>query len=210
MKKNNIKRIVDLFMLITILFLMAMQVTDKTAHQFLGILMFVFIIIHQVLNINWYKSLFKGSYNKRRIIFTVINVLLIISFLMTILSGLSMSKAFPIIYGIINENKAWEIHLAMSHIAFLIMSIHIGLHMRMMVGNISKKIYIVINIIFICITIFGLYMIVQNRYFDYILVRTKHIYHDYSKSNVQIIIENFCEFFSIAFITDCIMKLIKV
>ena len=55
MKKKNIsKHILDLCMSISLLFLMAYQVTGEEAHEWLGIGMFVLIVAHNILNAKWY------------------------------------------------------------------------------------------------------------------------------------------------------------
>ena len=46
----RLKRVVDLLMTVLLLLLMAFQVTGETAHEWLGIGMFVLFLIHQRLN----------------------------------------------------------------------------------------------------------------------------------------------------------------
>ncbi len=45
-----LKRVVDLLMTVLLLLLMAFQVTGETAHEWLGVGMFVLVLIHQWLN----------------------------------------------------------------------------------------------------------------------------------------------------------------
>ena len=63
-----LKRIVDLLMMILLLLLMAFQVTGETAHEWLGIGMFVLFLIHQWLNRPWYRALFRGRYGLARVL----------------------------------------------------------------------------------------------------------------------------------------------
>ena len=63
-------------MTVLLLCLMAYQVTGNALHEWLGIGMTVVLIVHHILNIKWYGSLFKGKYNAYRIIVTVVNTLL--------------------------------------------------------------------------------------------------------------------------------------
>ena len=67
MKMNFIKRIVDVALMVTLLLLMAFQVTEQLAHEWLGITMFVLTIVHQVLNRKYYAAIFKGKYSPLRI-----------------------------------------------------------------------------------------------------------------------------------------------
>ena len=130
-----LKRTIDILMTILLLFLMAYQVTGEAAHEFIGVLMFILVIIHQILNLKWYSSLFKGKYNVNRIIMTIINVLLLFSFILTAISGMAMSNhAVPFLYNIINVNTARTLHLAFSYWSFILMGMHLGLHISQIVG----------------------------------------------------------------------------
>ena len=94
------KRIIDVCMTIVLLFLMAYQVTGETLHEWIGIVMTVLVIIHQILNRKWYGALFKGKYRPYRIVTTAVNILLLLSFALTAFSGMSMSgHAVPFLYG---------------------------------------------------------------------------------------------------------------
>jgi hypothetical protein len=95
-----IRRIVDISMTVCLLFLMAYQVTGETLHEWIGIGMTVLVIVHQILNRKWYSAVFKGKYNPYRMITTAVNILLLLSFALTALSGMSMSAhAVPFLYG---------------------------------------------------------------------------------------------------------------
>ena len=83
-----IKRIVDVCMTVLLLCLMAYQVTGEALHEWIGIGMTVLVIIHQLLNRKWYGALFKGKYNPYRIITTVVNIALLLSFAMTLVQNL--------------------------------------------------------------------------------------------------------------------------
>ena len=54
-------------------------------HEILGVALFVLWAVHITLNHKWYEAVFKGKYNARRIIQTVINygILVCVDFLMT-------------------------------------------------------------------------------------------------------------------------------
>ena len=90
-RRFEIKRIVDIAMTVLLLCLMAYQVTGEMAHEWIGMGMTVLIIIHQILNRKWYGALFKGKYRPYRILSTTLNILLLLSFLLTAFCGMSMS-----------------------------------------------------------------------------------------------------------------------
>ena len=62
-KQNTamVRRIVDIFMTVLLLFLMAYQVTGEVLHEWIGMGMTLLVIIHQILNRRWYASVFKKN-----------------------------------------------------------------------------------------------------------------------------------------------------
>ena len=89
---KKVKIIVDVLMLIVFITLMCNQLTGIFTHEILGVSVIVLFIIHQILNINFYKNLFKGKYNKLRVGLTIINILLIIMMIIMIVSTLMVSE----------------------------------------------------------------------------------------------------------------------
>ena len=138
-KTNTIiKRIVDAAMTVLLLCLMAYQVTGEMAHEWIGMGMTVLVIIHQILNRKWYSALFKGKYNPYRSITTVLNILLMASFVLTAFCGMSMSSyAVPFLYGITPVSFVRRMHLSMSHWAFVLMGLHLGMHIPAMTAGLK-------------------------------------------------------------------------
>ena len=117
MHNNNlaVKWIVDICMTVLLLCLMAYQVTGEAAHEYIGMGMTFLVIVHQILNRKWYGALFKGGYNLYRAITTAVNVLLILSFILTAFCGMSMSGyAVPFLYGMAKVSFVRVTHLALS------------------------------------------------------------------------------------------------
>lgn len=52
-QKTMVKRIVDVCMNVLLLCLMAYQVTGEALHEWIGIVMTLLVILHQVLNRKW-------------------------------------------------------------------------------------------------------------------------------------------------------------
>ena len=98
-KRDGLRKLVDLCMLILLLCLMSYQVTGGEKHEWTGVLMTLTVILHQVLNRRWYAALFKGRYNLYRSVTTAVNLLLLASMLVTAFCGMSMSEyAVPFLY----------------------------------------------------------------------------------------------------------------
>lgn len=130
------KRVVDICMTVLLLLLMAYQVTGEALHEWIGIGMTVLVIAHITLNRRWYGAVFRGRYNPYRKLTTAVNILLLLSFALTPLAGMSMSAhAVPFLYGMAPVSFARRVHLAMSHWSFVLMGIHLGLHMPVMTAK---------------------------------------------------------------------------
>ena len=80
MKPKMIVQIaVDFGMTVLLLLLMAKQLTGNTAHEWLGLGMFLLWIAHHLLNIRWHTRLFQGGYTPLRAVQTAVNLLLFLS-----------------------------------------------------------------------------------------------------------------------------------
>ena len=171
--------------------LMAYQVTGEAAHEWLGVSMATIVIVHQILNRKWYTGLFKGNYNPYRILSIIIDILLIISFALTAISGISMSNhAVPFLYNLINVNTARVMHLAFSYWSFILMGLHIGMHVNVMITKIKPSIKNVLVIIFMLISGYGFYLFLKSGIVNYITFKTHFAFLDYEKAAPLVFLEN--------------------
>ena len=192
-KNMIIKRIVDAVMAVLLLLLMAYQVTGEMAHEWIGMGMTVLVIIHQILNRKWYGALFKGKYNPYRSITTVLNILLIASFALTAFCGMSMSGyAVPFLYGMAPVSFVRRMHLSMSHWAFVLMGLHLGMHIPAMTAGLKLKDRnkTILACIFTCISGIGLWLFLRNSMPDYLFFRVPFAFLDYEKAGWLVFVEN--------------------
>ena len=188
---NIIKRIVDVVLTVLLLFLMAYQVTGDVLHEWLGIGMTVTLILHHILNRKWYKAVFKGKYSPYRIVMTAVNTLMLVSMALTALSGMAMSgHAVPFMYGLINVMTARELHLAMSYWSFILMGVHIGLHMKAMTAKMHDRGKTVCKVILTGVSGVGLWLILKSGIVNYITFRTHFAFLDYTAAKWLVILQN--------------------
>ena len=206
---SMVKRIVDAVMSVLLLVLMAYQVTDEAAHEWIGMCMTVLVIIHQILNRKWYSALLKGKYNIYRTLSTVINVLLILSFALTAFSGMSMSgHAVPFLYGMAPISFARRTHLSMSHWSFVLMGLHLGMHIPAMMsgmkrtgkvqgkeqgkeqGNNQDKTSFIPACFFTVLAGIGLWLFLRNGIPEYLFFRVPFAFLDYDKAGWLVLLEN--------------------
>ena len=194
-KKNNmaVKRGVDVLMTVLMLCLMAYQVTGDFLHEWIGIGMTLTVIVHQILNRKWYGALFKGKYNKYRVLVMLTDILLLLSFAVTAVSGMSMSgHAVPFLYGMVKVSFARRMHLSMSHWSFVLMGLHLGLHVPAMTGRFkfTDKVKTVLSVLFCIIAGAGMYFFLKEKIADYLFFRIPFALLDYEKAGILVFLEN--------------------
>lgn len=186
------KKIVDLLMTVSLPFLMAYQVTGETAHEWLGMGMFVLFLLHQWLNRRWYRALFKGRYGPVRALGTAVNVLLLAAFLVTAASGMMMSR-HSLAFLNIQSMTYWArlAHLAGSYWSFILMSVHLGLHWGMVAGRLpAGRKGAGLNALSILAAGYGLYLFLLADIPSYLLLGAQFAFLDYDKAAALVLAEN--------------------
>lgn len=176
MKPAAIMKIcVDVVMYLLFLLLMGQYLLRDAPHEWLGIAAGVFFILHNVLNYKWYKTVFKGRYNAIRIVQTAINILLLLAVFGGILSGIFASQyIFSVGNGSTIEFGRF-LHLVTTAWAFLLMSVHLGLHWTKFMGM-AKKLPInprvkmtlcrFVQGLVLALCIYGVYLFIDRRFWE--------------------------------------------
>ncbi len=191
--KSRIRRIVDAAMTVLLLCLMAYQVTGEVLHEWIGIGMTVLVIFHQLLNRKWYGALFKGKYNAYRVLTSAINILLLCSFALTAFCGMSMSgHAVPFLYGMAPVSFARQMHLSLSHWAFVLMGLHLGMHIPAMAAGLklNDKTKTLLVCAFACIGGIGLWLFLRSGIPNCLFFRVPFAFLDYDKAGGLVFLEN--------------------
>ena len=201
MKMNIIKRIVDVALMVTLLLLMAFQVTEQLAHEWLGITMFVLTIVHQVLNRKYYAAIFKGKYSPLRIFQLIVNILLLLTFVCTALSGMMMSRfATPFMNGILPSSIVRQGHLALSHWSFVLMGLHLGLHFGIVTSKLKNRtVKIILGTVMTGISVYGFYLFFKSDMLNYMLFKNPFAFLDYDKAWGLVLLENLAMLLAWAF-----------
>lgn len=138
--KKHLKILIDILMFVLFLYLMSYHPgMGLRLHALLGMTLFVLFIIHNVLNFQWYRSLFKGKYNIYRTTLTISNILLLISMFFLILSSFMISNlVFNISF--LPINFYWSsVHKASSAWGFMLTTVHLGMHLRRAIKACRQK-----------------------------------------------------------------------
>lgn len=195
-KRKQMKMILDALMTIALLFLMAFQVTGVLSHEWLGVGMLLLFIIHNILNIGWYRAIFKGKYSSQRVFRTLINLAVLAAIILTGYSGILMSRHvfdfLPIQGGM---SIARKLHLAGSYWSFVLMGIHLGMHWSMITGKLKMKstfaLSWILRIIALAIAIYGAVLFGKAEIFYNMFLLNEFAILDFEAPGVLIILQNF-------------------
>ncbi|MGL4370213.1 MAG: DUF4405 domain-containing protein [Spirochaetota bacterium] len=129
---------IDVIMTILLMLAMSFRLTGGMRHEIIGISLCVLIILHNILNRRWYKSIPKGKHNALRNISTGVNLLFLAAMAVLFVSAAFISN---IISGFLSLNGSFfmrQIHVAAAYWGFILMSVHIGMHGRMILLVVRK------------------------------------------------------------------------
>lgn len=194
MSKNFIfRRVIDIAMTVAIVILMAFQITGEAVHEWMGIVMFALFICHTILNRVWYKQIVRGRYSGVWILQTVLDIALLISFIVTAVSGMMMSQyAVPFLRADRLIGNAQSLHLAFSHWTFVLISAHLGLHWGMMIRPLQKNriLFALLSVAAIFLCGYGLSLTFSSQVYSYLSFKMQFAFFDYNQSALQVFCEN--------------------
>lgn len=198
MKPKLIAKItVDVAMTAALLLLMTFELIGAATHEWLGIGLFVLFVVHHILNRKWSVSIFKGKYTPIRVFRTVLVVLVLISMLGSMISGIILSRhalAFLPING--GQAFARTLHTLSAYWGFVLMSIHLGLHWGTMM-NMAKRVFKkpsavrkwVLRIIAFAISGYGIYAFVKRGVGSYMMLKNQFVFFDFDEPMIFFILD---------------------
>ena len=168
--------IIDLLMVILLPMLMGYSLVGETAHEVIGIAMAALMIGHIILNRKWFAAIFKGRYNARRMLTTVVNLSLIICVLTSMVSGIMVSKhIFTFLNIEVGVSLMRTLHLLAAYWGFVLMSFHAGTHGGMIIKNIHHKWLAALSVL---ISLYGIYAFVKRGFAQYMFLVTQFVFFD--------------------------------
>ncbi|MFA0815386.1 MAG: DUF4405 domain-containing protein [Anaerofustis sp.] len=141
MKKNYLKYILDLVMTVVFILLMNTTVTGLKAHEVLGLGVCGLFIIHNLLNAKWIRTVASKLFDKQfkpltKFMF-VLDALILIDVLLIALSGVLIST--ELFSFTLNNRFLWvTIHHITAYGGLILISVHVGLHWKSILGAIRK------------------------------------------------------------------------
>ncbi len=168
-------------------------------HEWLGTCMLILLLLHQLLNLGWWKNLLKGRYTPSRAFTVILNLLLFLDMAALGASGIVMSgfvfDFLPIRGGMVAARK---LHLFASHWGLILLSAHVGLHMNLFL-QMGRKLFHVsgkskartfgLRFVAAALSLYGLYAFFVQRIPDYLFLQAHFVLFDDSKPPVLYFLE---------------------
>ena len=188
MNKKRTRLIVDIGMVVLLPLLMAYSLIGEQFHEIVGTAMLILFILHLVQNRKWLGAIPKGRYNPRRILQTILDLLLLAFMVLQPVSGILMSKHLYTFIGISGISALMrQIHMVLAYWGFVLMSMHAGTHLMPMVRKLQKapapaKAAALATAA--AISLYGAYAFVKRQIAEYMFMRTMFVFFDFSENRI--------------------------
>ena len=170
---KKVKIFLDITMFILMIMLMRLNVTGSKLHETFGIIIFILFLFHFILNIKFIKTIGRSLFNKKlkiksKVMF-LLDAILFLFMILTIVTGIliSISADNIEVYTILHKFLSWWF--------LIIISIHIGLHLDLLVNyfkrkfkilNNNKSIQIVFTLVYCIILILSIMSLSKNSIYS--------------------------------------------
>lgn len=120
----------DILMALTFLYLMSYHPGQGlVSHALIGIAFFLMVIVHQFLNLAWYRTLLKGRYTLRRALLSS-TALLLIALTLIMAWGSYAIAGFIFDWDFLPVSRFFrQYHPSLAAWLFVILTLHAGLHL---------------------------------------------------------------------------------
>lgn len=179
-------------MIILVLLQMAYHIIGDSLHRWLGIMLFVLMILHNILERKWYLGLFKGKYTPMRFFRTVINILLLASFLCVAVSAVFLSSTLSSLFHLKATMLGRRMHMVFTTWSFVLMSAHVGLHWNITIGAIRKWIkrtQYLYQVSLLLVSAYGLYAFISRNLLQRMFLLSEYAFFDYEEPVILLIID---------------------
>lgn len=182
---------VDAAMTLGLLFLMGYHLWGDTAHEWVGVGMFLLFILHHIFNRGWWVRICKGRYTAVRTLQTVIDLLTLAAMVGLMVSGVILSsKVFAFLHIRGHMAFARRLHMAASYWGFVLMAAHLGLHWGMLLGMArktrpaDKPASPLPTVLGALIAVYGVFAMVKRDLATYLFLRSEFVFLDFSESKI--------------------------
>ena len=206
--------ILDIIMTCLFIILMGYYVTENEVHEILGTITFVLFIIHNILNIKWYKGIFKGKHSFQRTFHIILNLLLFIAIVGMMVSGIMISADVFAFLDIPTTMFGRKLHLLSTSWGFVLMAIHVGLHITSLMNKLNTKMknsifeYVYYFILFLLVGL-GIYSFINLKVWEDMFLVNDFKFFDYEQSPILFYFKYLLVLISIALVIYVIFSIIR-
>lgn len=182
--RRTVKIIIDIAMYLIFVALMQEHLWSGGLHEWLGITLFALFIAHTILNFRWYQSLCKGKYTPARTTSAIINIALLAAMLCCMVSSVLVSGKVFAFLNLGGARFGRTLHLISTAWAFVLMSLHMGLHLTSFTNKLKKHRQFLWagQIIAVLLAAYGVYVFVDRAFYEELFYLTEFKFFDTDKS----------------------------
>lgn len=212
--KKKFRIILDIVMTCLFIILMGYYVTDNKVHEILGTITFVLFIIHNVINIKWYKGILKGKHNFQRTFHIILNLLLFIAMLGMMISGIMISADVFTFLDIPTTMFGRKLHMLSTSWGFVLMSVHVGLHINTVMSKLNAKMknstfeYVYYFVLVILLGL-GIYSFIDLNIWEDMFLVNDFKFFDYEQSPILFYLKYLSVLIFISFVIYIIFSLLR-
>lgn len=135
------KFILDIILILLLIPLMYLGFTGGLIHEWLGIIFTIVVFIHLMFNFKWIKAITKNFNNVNQKIKTMylLNVIVFISYFITIITGILISKYIFLFLGV-STSLTLILHYIFGYSSLILTFVHLILHYKEINVTLKNKI----------------------------------------------------------------------
>lgn len=189
--KRVVKIIIDIAMYLIFVALMQEHLWSDGLHEWIGVILFVLFIAHNILNFCWYRNLFKGKYATPRVILAVINITLLAAMSCCMASSVLVSGKVFAFLDLGGARLGRSLHLVATAWAFVLMSLHLGFHFTPVVNKLKqrKPLLRAGQMIVVLLAAYGIYVFISRAFYEELFYLTEFKLFDLDKSAIAYFFE---------------------
>ncbi|MBQ9615783.1 MAG: DUF4405 domain-containing protein [Selenomonadaceae bacterium] len=124
--------LLDMGLLVLILSVMGFHFFPQVLHEVIGLILLSVVVWHLLLNRRWFASFLRGKWGKLRMLQTLAGILLVLSCLTAILTGIIISNHIfsELWIGVALHRSIFihQLHIASAYLMVILGGMHIGRH----------------------------------------------------------------------------------
>ena len=155
------KIVVDILMFILMLLEYSRVYLPSEIHEIIGICLIILVLMHLILNRKYFKAIPKGKYSFKRSFMLIVNVLFIITFSATCITGLLSSQDILTVMNIGNLTTIY-LHKIFAYASTIVLGMHLGVNLTKLFNKFENK------LIYITIIILGAYSFIAVDFWNHL------------------------------------------